>query len=790
VKERDFLPNGDSETWQIRINGFHPLQERAVESLMAIGNGYIGSRASLPEGHPASNPGTFIAGVFEHSQDGASPPELARAPDWFCLTLTVDGEILMLDLGEVLDHTRELDLRSGLWKRDWRDCSRAGRITDVRFQQCVSLDDRHVLLQRIEITPENYSGEVQVQLRLDGRYSGEAVGEAEGPCPAREAPPAESRQGPQPLKPRPLIAVQAEGSGIGMAFASAAHLEPPAAGPAKPLREDGVAGETWTWQVELGRTYRIDRLVAAFTSRDSEHPSSAARARVEQLFEDGADALLAKHASSWAERWEAAGITLPADPPIEKALRLAAYHLTSSANAADERSSIGARGLTGEAYRGHVFWDTEVFMLPFFVFTNPPVARTLLMYRFHTLPAAREKARGMGYRGALYAWESADTGEEVTPKELVMPGGAVLPVLCGELEHHISADVAYAVWQYWWATHDEAFFREAGAEIMLETARFWASRARQQGASYVIRGVIGPDEYHEDVDNNAYTNLMARWNLLHGRKAAQLVSERWPEVWQELCTRLGFSEEETKQWEHIAQGLVLLQDAETGIIEQFEGYHGLDEIDLLALGARTLPVDLMLGHERTMETKVIKQADVLMALALLPDAFDAAVHKANFEYYEPRTAHGSSLSPGIHALVAARAGDLGRAERYLRQTAAIDLDDQMANASGGVHMAALGSLWQAVVFGFAGVHLLDGGLALRPRLASRWHQLRIPLQWRGRRLLLDLQKSPLPSRVRLVSGPPLIALSQTGAMQRITQRRSLRIGGEGERWELREEVDR
>jgi kojibiose phosphorylase len=357
------------------------------------------------------------------------------------------------------------------------------------------------------------------------------------------------------------------------------------------------------------------------------------------------------------------------------------------------------------------------------------------------------------------------------------------------MEHHISADVAYAVWQYWRTSGDDAFFIASGAEIVLETARFWASRATAGvDGSYRIRTVIGPDEYHEAVDDNAYTNLMARWNLNHGAKAADALSSRWPERWGEIRERIGLTQADVDKWRALARGLVVHLDNGGGVIEQFEGFYALEEVDLASYGPRTVPMDIILGHAKTAQSKVLKQADVLMALNLLWDDFPEKVHQANFDYYEPRTAHGSSLSPGVHAQFAARLGDLGRAERYLRQTAAIDLDDQMANAAGGVHMAALGSLWQAVVFGFAGVRIHDDGLKLCPRLPPRWRRLRIPFRWRGRQLRLTVSSPPPSIELILEEGPPL-RVTLDGTSQSLTAPASVRGDALAQTWELVEESE-
>jgi kojibiose phosphorylase len=781
-----FFGSVPDDSWQIVIRGFQPLQERAAESLMALSNGYIGSRTSLAEGNPASNPGTFIAGVFDTVEQAEAVPVLIQAPDCFALNLTVAGESMVLDLGDVLDHERRLDLRRGLATREWRHCDRAGRITTLRFLHCVSLVDPHVLLQRLEIIPENYTGELRLETLIDARktiaWMQQAVANPDTDQGAAGAVDVriESDSGAATL------VFRTPNSGILIAFASATITPPGVQSQPFAAERARAAGQAWSWSAEYGRPYRFDRLVTVHTSEDCPSPQTAA-VRHLQRPELGPDSVLAAHEAAWSEHWRTAALELDGDLPIARALHLAEYHLISSANRWNEHVSIGARGLTGPAYGGHVFWDTEMFMLPYFVLTDPAVARGLLMYRWHTLPAAREKARLSGYEGALYAWESAANGVEATPSELTLPGGEVVPVLCGLMEHHISADVAYAVWQYWRAAGDDAFFADAGAEIVLETARFWASRAiAGVGGSYHIRTVIGPDEYHEVVDDNAYTNLMARWNLNHGVKAVDALRTLWPERWSEMRERIGLTQGEVDRWQTIARGLAVHLDDESGVIEQFEGYHTLEEIDLASYGPRTVPIDMILGHARTAQSKVLKQADALMALNLLWDDFPEKVHQANFSYYEPRTAHGSSLSPGVHAQFAARLGDLGRAERYLRQTAAIDLDDQMANAAGGVHMAALGSLWQAVVCGFAGLRLHDHGLKLCPRLAPRWRRLRIPFRWRRRQLRLTVTSSPPSTELILEEGPPLL-VTLDGAAHTLAATESIRGDALEQTWELAEE---
>ncbi len=689
--------------WVLIEEGFVLTREHEIESLFSVSNGYVGTRGSLFEGSALSEPATFVAGVFDAAP--GSIPTLLRAPEWTRLSIIVNGSTLRLDSGRPLKHYRLLDMRQGILWRNWRHLDPHGRITHIRSLRLASLADRSLLLQSLIFTPENYSGYLTLEA------------------------PALSR----------VVAVQTA-SGQRVELVAQTHLLDSEGHCTSPPTDDSERNlERWTLEVDIGKTYRLDRMTRVRRS----HPANTPRAatRIWQPPQNGIELSITAHCAAWRERWRASDLVIDGDPEAQRAVRFAMYHLISAANPEDEFVSIGARALTGPAYNGHVFWDTEIFMLPFFTLTYPEAARSLLMYRYHTLPAARARAKQLGYRGALFAWESADTGEDVTPASVVAPDGESIRILAGEQEHHISADVAYGIWSYVHASGDERFLVEYGAEILFETARFWASRAkREHDGRYHIRQVIGPDEYHESVDDNAYTNGMAQWNLEIAAQTAARLARHFPDPWHELSRRLNIDEEEPREWLQIAEHLHLGFDPWTGLFEQFEGYFGLEEIDLADYEPRNVPMDVLLGPERIRGSKVIKQADVVMLLYLLWDRFPSKVRESNFRYYEPRTGHGSSLSPPIHAAMAARLGDAELAERYFQETSEIDLENRLGNAAGGVHAAALGGLWQAVVFGFAGASLAETGPQLNPRLPKAWKRLQLNLQWRGRSFPIDLQQ--------------------------------------------------
>ena len=497
----------------------------------------------------------------------------------------------------------------------------------------------------------------------------------------------------------------------------------------------------------------------------------------------------AAHLDAWGRRWDGADVQIVGDDEAQRALRFAIYHLVAAASSADEHVSIGARGLTGEAYRGHVFWDTEIYMLPFYVLTDPPTARALLMYRYHTLGGAQRKAKEHGYKGALYAWESADTGDEASPRRVVLPDGRIVTILTGEREHHISADIAYAVWQYWRASGDDSFMLEAGTKILVETARFWASRAQVEPDGHAhIRQVIGPDEYHEMVDDNAFTNAMAIFNLESAADTIEILQRAQVACCQRLCTELRLDQKEPATWRVLARALVTGFDPATKLFEQFAGYFELEEIDVAAQRGYTTPIDMRLGPERVRRSKAIKQADVVALSALQWEKWPFAVHEANFRYYEPRTGHGSSLSPAIYALVAARLEDRALAQAYFRQAAEIDLANNMGNAAGGVHLGALGALWQAAVFGIAGLRLSENGIVLAPHLLPGWAEIAFPVQWRGRLLRLRLQADPRRIEVTIERGNELIVAVLDGPACRVHCGQRLELRGNGSGWANWQEV--
>jgi trehalose/maltose hydrolase-like predicted phosphorylase len=508
---------------------------------------------------------------------------------------------------------------------------------------------------------------------------------------------------------------------------------------------------------------RLDR-VAAYAAGSRRLPGAdVPRRRLEAISTPRFETLLTEHRRAWARRWEDAEIVIEGDSELEFGARFALFHLLASVAEKGE-TALGARGLSGPGYRGHVFWDADVFCLPTLAATCPEAARTVLEYRRRRLPAAVDYARATGHEGARFPWESAREGVDVTPPTGLDLNGETVPIRTGDLEEHVTADVAWAASLYLDWTADDAFAPVA-REFLIATARYWASRISldAEGRGH-IETVIGPDEYHEPVDDNAFTNVMARWNL---RRAAQ---------------EDGVSPSERSRWLALADALVDGYDAATGVYEQFAGFFALEPL-LIAEFAPRRPIvaDVLLGRERVARAQVLKQADVLMLHHLVPGEVVPGSLVANLDFYEPRTAHGSSLSPGIHASLLARAGRLEEAVHWLRLASRIDLDDIGGSTAHGLHLAAMGSVWQALAFGFLGLRADGPRLELDPQLPPAWRALEMRVRFRGASLRVRAEHERA-----LVWGHPQALITLPGGPQlQVTGREPTVLERRGATWSAR-----
>lgn len=501
-----------------------------------------------------------------------------------------------------------------------------------------------------------------------------------------------------------------------------------------PSKRGGGIGVAMAQDVHRTGPLRMFERLVSFDADPSRQPrGSRARSALRRARDAGFDRLLDEQRRSWAGQWSDAHVVIEGDEASELAVRFALFHLISSARATDD-APVGARGLSGSAYAGHVFWDADVYVLPVLAAVAPARARAMLEYRIRRLPAAQALARERGLRGARFPWESADDGREVTPGWVPDGHGNRIRVVTGEHADHISSDVAWAAVRYAQWTGDGAFLAGAGRPLVEEAARFWASRIRVEpdGRGHVY-AAVGPDEYHEVVDDNAFTNVMARWVLGHAARAH-------PDP----------ASAEVAEWRSLSRSLVDGYEPATGLYEQFAGFYDLEPVLISEMAAVPIAADVMLGRDQVARSQVVKQPDVLMLHFLVPDEVAPGSLEPNLDFYGPRTAHGSSLSPAIHASLLARAGRCEEALEMFRLAARLDLDDLTRTTAGGLHLATMGGLWQALVHGFLGVRVEHGELVAEPKLPRAWREVEVTFRFRGDRV-----------RVRALDGQARIEVLET-----------------------------
>lgn len=731
-------PEEDDEILVARGRARH--KEGALFDALALSNGVIEVRPVL--GERFGEPATFFTGLFDPPEGPRAReapewiPELIAAPSWLSVGIEVDGAPLRVDEESL---TRTLDLRRALVRVSLR--SDGAGLSVVSEQRTPP----GAVVQRVFLTIDR-----PATLSVESPLLAASA--------ARAAWPAARLVCTEDSTDDVLVACGAQGAGLVVARQL---VRVSSRGGDVAIRRVRVAQglvDRARWVAEPGQTYILERTVSVATSPRCEvgHAMGATARAIAPPAAASASELVRAHDAHWADRWRTADVRIHGDPLVERAVRFAIFHLLSSAGPSPLPSRLHAAG----AYRGHVMWDCDTFALPLLTFTWPDAARAVLSYRHRTLGEARAKAARLGFRGALYAWESALTGAEVTPKAS-HASGARVAIRTGDFAHHISADVAYAVWQYWCATGDEAFMQHAGVEILVETARFWASRAALEADGRChIRGVVGPDEYHDDVDDNAYTNVMARANLEYGARAIEWLLRRDPARARAVVDRIGLEAGEADDLREVASRLhPLLRD---GRIESFAGWSDLEEFDARASAPARRSLQADLGIERLRGLRVAKQADAVLLCHLLGDRFDRGTIARTFDEYEPRTdPEGSSLSPAIYAAVAARLGRDRLARAYLERASDLGLGGlfdpptpassgrvtpELPAKGGGIHTAACGGIWQAVVFGALGVRAEEDALALSPRLLREWKRVEVALVFRGATIDLDVTREQITLR--------------------------------------------
>jgi alpha,alpha-trehalose phosphorylase len=734
------------EPWAVRETELNLDVLAQSESVFALSNGHIGWRGNLDEGEPHGLPGSYLNGVYElhplpYAEAGYGYPEsgqtVINVTNGKVLRLLVDDEPFDLRYGRLVAHERTLDLRRGVLERTCEWISPAGSRVRVRSTRLVSLTQRAIAAVAYEVEPVDSRTRVVIQSELVANES----------LPEPNGDPRAARALKSPLEPeedfasgsRLRLVHRTRRSGFRVAVAADHVIDGPERTTTGSESNVDVSRLTITSVLEPGQRLRVEKLVAHGWSSARSRPamSDQVEAALAAAAHSGWQGLLDEQRDFLDDFWGRADVEVDGDEEIQQAVRFALFHVLQAGARAEQRA-IPAKGLTGSGYDGHAFWDTETFVLPLLTYTAPDSVAEALRWRQNTLPAARERAQQLGLGGAAFPWRTIEGSE----------GSAYWPA--GTAAFHVNAAIADAVVRYVAATGDSGFERDTGVELLVETARLWRSLGHHDHHGvFHIDGVTGPDEYSAVADDNLYTNLMARANLLSAAEAC----ERHPDE----AARLGVDDEESAAWRDAAGAVHIPYNDELGVHEQHAGFTRYQRWDFAGTRADQYPLLLHFPYFDLYRKQVVKQADLVLAMYTCSGWFeefhDEEQIARNFAYYEPLTVRDSSLSACVQAVVAAQAGHLDLAYAYTAEAALMDLADLEQNTRDGLHIASLAGSWTALVAGFGGLRRDGDSLRFAPRLPDRFSRLAFTLQVLGRRLRVEI--GPDKATYTLMAGEPL-----------------------------------
>ena len=773
--DRDLFP---VDPWRLVETSYPHANPGVSETLMGLGNGYLGLRGNHIEGRNALEHGTFINGLHEtwkirHAEQAFGFAEVGQtivnAPDAKVMRVYVDDEPLSFDEADVREYRRELDFRTGILHREVLWETPSGKRVRIRDERIVSFVERHLAVLRLEVTVENADAPVTISCQLLNRQDGEDV---YGGVPSMAAgspgekvgfdPRKAERIGDRVLQPaeywqdggRSALAYRVADSGMTLAVVADHLVETSNDYTARQLVEPDIAKNVFRVQAKAGVPTRVTKLVSYHTSRGVPARELIDRCRrtLDRAAVEGVEAEFAKQAEWLTAFWERSDVRIGGHDDLQQATRWCLFQIAQASARADG-AGVSAKGVSGSGYGGHYFWDTEVYVLPFLTYTSPQFARNALRCRVRMLPAARRRAGQLNESGALFPWRTIN-GEEASAY-----------YAAGTAQYHINADVSYALGKYVRATGDDEFLYREGVDIAVETARMWATLGFWRSAAgmdtFHIHGVTGPDEYTTVVNDNLFTNVMARYNLHFAARVVREMAAEAPEAYDAAVERLGIDPVEVERWDRAADAMHIPFSPALGIHPQDSLFLEREVWDLPATPAEQRPLLLHFHPLVIYRFQVLKQADVVLALFLQGNHFTEAEKLADFEYYDPLTTGDSTLSAVVQSILAAEVGYQDLAYEYFEHAIYVDLGDLHRNASDGVHVASAGGVWTALVCGFGGMRDHDGELSFDPRLPVDWPELSYPLHWQGSQLQITLTADQLLVEVR--SGDP-VSFSVRGVM--------------------------
>lgn len=749
------------DPWRLVERAYDERFADRAETIFSLGNGYLGVRGVQDEGRPSLRPGTFVNGFYETWPMVQPEPvyglpsvgqTMVNVPDAAPLALYVDDEPFLLSTARIRDYTRVLDMRTGTLVRELVWSTPSGKHVRLRSRRLVSWEHRHLQAVSYEVTLLDHPAPVVVSSLLLNHQ------DRPGPAPAHGRGLLDPRLGKvftqrvlnleahREEGARMLLRYRTSQSGLSLGVGVDHVVEAPYEHRlTSTLGED--RGEVVVEVDALpGEPFRITKFAAYHTSAEAAPDDLVERCArtLDHAVRDGFDALTAAQQAQVDRFWERADVHVEArrdSDLLQQAVRWNLFQVGQATWRA-EGTGVPAKGLTGQAYDGHYFWDTEIYLLPFLCYTQPRIVRNLLRFRHAQLPQARARARVLDLEGATYPWRTIN-GEEASSY-----------YQAATAQFHINGDIAYAIRRYVQVRDDVGFLAEAGAEILVETARSWADLGFfGEDGRFHIHGVTGPDEYTTVVNDNTYTNLLAQLNLQYAAAVVESLRKDRPRDYVTLVDRTLLREREVETWTRAADAMAVPYDVEHGVHPQDDVFLSRQRWDLAGTPPENFPLLLHYHPLVIYRYQIIKQADVVLAMFLLGNQFTPEQRKRNYEYYEPLTTGDSSLSASVHAIMAAEAGDEGAALEYFRYALMIDLANVAGDVSDGVHIACAASTWMTLAYGFAGMEDFQGELSFTPRLPADWTRLSIPLRFHDRQLRIDITHER--ETYSLVEGTPM-----------------------------------
>jgi len=756
VPPEDLYPDDD---WRIVERGFDAEWMGNAETIFALSNGFIGIRGLVEEARPASESGTFLNGFHEtwpivHAEQAfgfaRTGQTIVNVPDVTIMKLYVDDEPLYLPSARVTDYERSVDMRDGILRRELTWSTPAGKHVTLRSTRMVSLEHRHLGVITMELVVDA-DAPVVVSSQVLNRQDSAALDEhreARSGNDPRRAPYFAERV----LNARTHVAdgmrivtgYETTNSGMTMCVGIDHRVETENSCETTTSWTEDLSKVVFTMHAEAGVPIRIEKVFTYHTSRHVPAIELVDRGlrSLDRAIDLGAQQLHAGQRAELDDFWDRADISLDGPARFQQAVRWNLFQL-HQASARAETTGIPAKGLTGQAYEGHYFWDTEIYVAPFLTYTEPRITRNLLRFRESMLPQARERAMELSERGALFPWRTIN-GEEASSY-----------YAAGTAQYHINADIAYALNRYVDVRGDTGILVDLGAEILVSTARLWAGLGFMNPSDdrFHIHGVTGPDEYTAVVNDNAFTNLMARKNLRYAAEVLTWLADEDPVAHRRLCRRLDLDQDEVEVWRRCADAMYVPFDAERGIHPQDDSFLEREVWDFAHTPMDHYPLLLHYHPLVIYRHQVLKQADVVLAMFLLGDEFTIEQKRRNFDYYDPLTTGDSSLSACVQSILASEIGYQDRATEYFRYALLMDLADVSGNVVDGVHIASTGGVWMALTYGFGGMRDHGGVLRFDPRLPDGWDRLAFPLRFRERSLRVTLTSGRI--ELLLEEGDPL-----------------------------------